>query len=134
VKSQFFVCFYNSSDDPRLHLYDHKVMSFTIPIAAFTPSNKNALSYFAFLQFIWRSSLRQAADFELIDGLIVRGKKKEEEIELLENLQKSKLKTSLSEMELFVKNERNSKALKSYEIEGCYKWDLSHLNLAPFFK
>ena len=52
--------------------------------------------------------MRQAADFEVIDGLIVRGKKKEEEIELLENLQKSKLKTSLSEMELFVKNERNS--------------------------
>ena len=26
------------------------------------------------------------------------------------------------------------KAVKSYEIEGCYKWDLSHLNLAPFFK
>ena len=51
--------------------------------------------------------MRQAADFEVIDGLIVRGKKKEEEIELLENLQKSKLKTSLSEMELFVKNERN---------------------------
>ena len=25
-----------------------------------------------------------------------------------------------------------TKGLKSYEIEGCYKWDLSHLNLAPF--
>ena len=24
------------------------------------------------------------------------------------------------------------KDVKSYEIMGCYKWDLSHLNLAPF--
>ena len=98
VKSHFFVCFYNSSDDPRLHLYDHKVMSFTIPIAAFTPSNKNAVffatSYFAFLQFIWRSSLRQATYFELIDSLIVRGKKNEEEIKL-QNLLEPELKRGL---------------------------------------
>ena len=53
-----------------------------------------ATSYFAFLQFIWRSSLRQATDFELIDGLIVRGKKNEEEIKL-ENLPEPKLKRGL---------------------------------------
>ena len=53
-----------------------------------------ATSYFAFLQFIWRSSLRQATDFELIDGLIVRGKKNEEEIKL-QNLLEPELKRGL---------------------------------------
>ena len=24
------------------------------------------------------------------------------------------------------------KGTKSYQIKGCYNWDLSHLNLAPF--
>ena len=26
----------------------------------------------------------------------------------------------------------DTKDVKSYDIKGCYKWDFSHLNLAPF--